>query len=199
MTLSERPTRHFGPGLTPPHPPPRLMHLIRYRTLSFCTRLTHRYLPFSYAAPIQIPASGLIKGRHQRPLLPLLVGVLATLARPIDDQPSKRAVVCPSVSRIVHFLSLGVFSPSQIGSCPIITLSMIASRLANSPSLVVVTFSFSPCAFSDLRGRILGSPFLLSFLTRTHVRRHLQWRTFVLDAHYERGWGCNAEVGGTAR
>ena len=97
-------------------------------------------------------------------LLVELVRVLATPAQPIDNQPSLR--VRPPVSRVVCFLSLAVFSPSQIGSCPIITLSIVASRLANSPFLVGVTIQVFPRALSGPRELILGSSFLLSFLSR---------------------------------
>jgi len=46
-----------------------------------------------------------------------LVCVRSTLARPIDDQPSQRAIVRLPVSRFICTPSLAIFSSSQIVSC----------------------------------------------------------------------------------
>ena len=123
-----------------------------------------------------------------------------TLARPINDKPNQRAIVCP-VSGFVRSPSPAAFSPSQIVFRFVIASAVLISGLAPSaclPPLLVIASRLLDRAFSNLRRHGLGSPFLLSFPIRTQTRRLTRVTIpnpgFFRELVYELLWPCPGKL-----
>ena len=82
---------------------------------------------------ISTPLPGRINGMQLRSHLLsyfFVPRVISILAGPINDKPRQRAVIRLSVSRLVRFLSLAIFLPSQIVARLAITSSVLTDGFA---------------------------------------------------------------------